>query len=359
MRILVLLVFLFIGYGDVYAQTDTTAGRVQRPDTNRPKLNRTDSNPTNINGRDTNASGNREPGTEIRDQPDDQVRTGEPRTVEQLQPSPYADSVSKRPAVDTPWVRKYSFDAALVTQEILSHHPWMGFVSAAENNYSKPRVHEGKEIYFYAVIGLLLLFAILRNAFPKYLSDLFRVFFRTTLKQRQIREQLMQTPLPSLLMNGFFVISGGIYLAFVLDHYERNPAGSVWELAMYCSAGIAAAYFVKFIGLKILGVIFGVQNAANSYVFVVFIINKMIGILLLPFIVLLAFTEGTAYEVVLKLSFVLLAGMLGYRLILTFAAIRNQIKLNLFHFLVYVAAFEVAPLILVYRALLLYVPEMA
>ena len=87
--------------------------------------------------------------------------------------------------------------------------------------------------------------------------------------------------------------------------------------------------------------------------------NKMVGILLLPFLLLLAFAQEPLFSVSLYISYIVLAVLLLYRLVLTYAAVRNQVKLNLFHFLMYVAAFEVAPLILVYRGLLLYVPEMA
>ncbi len=270
------------------------------------------------------------------------------------------DSVSQRPLADSGWrLQANEFNNARLSAEILSHHPWIGFSSKPEIQVSALRVYKGKETLFYAMSLLVLIFAILRSAFPKYFTDLFRLFFRTTLKQRQIREQLMQTPLPSLLLNGFFVLSAGLYLAFVLEYFDKNPVGNFWLLAAYCCAGIAIAYFVKFIGLRLLGSIFGVRAAATSYIFVVFIINKMIGILLLPFLVLLAFSTKNLYLVALNLSFILLGVMLIYRLILTYAAVRNQIKLNPFHFLLYICAFEIAPLLLVYRGLLLYFPEIA
>jgi hypothetical protein len=169
----------------------------------------------------------------------------------------------------------------------------------------------------------------------------------------------MQTPLPSLLMNAFFVITAGFYVGMVLEYYNKNPFESYWLLTLYCCLGIAAAYFIKFLGLKMIGAVLGMQGAANAYIFIVFVVNKMIGILLLPVVVLLAFTSGGLRETTLRLSFVLLILMLLYRIILTFAAVRNQIKVNPFHFLLYILAFEVAPLLLVYRALLLYFPELA
>jgi hypothetical protein len=80
----------------------------------------------------------------------------------------------------------------------------------------------------------------------------------------------------------------------------------------------------------------------------------MLGILLLPFLVILAFAVGDVYKVGLTLSKCLLGGMLLYRLILSFGAIRNQVRVNIFHFFLYICAFELAPLLLVYKGLLLY-----
>src|SRR5690606_35949141 len=97
----------------------------------------------------------------------------------------------------------------------------------------------GKEALFYVLIGLLLLFALLRAAFAKYVSDLFRVFFRTTMKQKQIRDQLMQAPLPSMVFNLFFVATGGLYLTFVLfDYYQFRPVHDFWLFYLYSATAL-------------------------------------------------------------------------------------------------------------------------
>src|ERR1044071_7973428 len=76
------------------------------------------------------------------------------------------------------------------------------------------KIFVGKEWLFYYLVLLLILFGLLRRAFGKYFYDLFRVFFKTTLKQRQMQEQLLQSSLPSVLMNAFFVITAGLYFYF-------------------------------------------------------------------------------------------------------------------------------------------------
>ncbi|HET9431778.1 MAG TPA: DUF4271 domain-containing protein [Chitinophagaceae bacterium] len=266
--------------------------------------------------------------------------------------SPLADSFSLRPIIkDSGWVLVDSIPLAI---QILRQHPYFGFGSkptALSPVYKKP---PGKELLFYALIALLLLFAFLRQAFTKYYNDLFRLFFRTTLKYRQIREQLMQTPLPSLLLNGFFVLVGGMYISLLLIHFNLIGSDEFWLYTMYACLGLAGIYFLKFLGLKLIGWIFNLRDAADSYIFIVFVINKVLGVFLLPFIVMLAFMSGTGYTIALMLSWFGVGALFLYRYILTYAAVRNQVRFNPFHFFLYICAFEIAPLLLIYKLLLVF-----
>ena len=237
--------------------------------------------------------------------------------------------------------------------QVWDAHPYFSLTKVADSRPGRFKIFHGKELLFYVLTGMLMIFALLRNLFAKYFSDLFRVFFRTTMKQRQIKDQLMQTPLPSLVFNIFFVASAGLYLSFVLyDYAGYRPTHSFWLFYLYAAAALVVIYLVKFLALKIAGWIFNVSAAADAYLFIVFIINKVIGIFLLPFNVLLAFTQDPVYSVILLLSWAGLGALLLYRFILGMGAARNEVKFNLFHFLIYMAAFEVAPLILVYRVLM-------
>ena len=213
---------------------------------------------------------------------------------------------------------------------------------------------QGKELQFYLLVILLLIYGMLKRAFPKYFNDLFRLFFRTTIKQLQVREQLMQTPLPSLLLNIFFVIIGSLYISFILLNVKWNPINNFWLMTLYCIGGLSIIYSIKFFSLKVSGWLFNMQSAADAYIFIVFIINKMIGLVLLPFLIMLAFTQRKVYSVSLMLSLIVVVVLFAYRFILTYSAVRNQVKVNPFHFFLYFCAFEIAPLLLIYKALLLF-----
>lgn len=260
------------------------------------------------------------------------------------------DSVSKRPT-DTLW--KVS-DQLPLQDQVLQRHPYFRFNVKPVAMQSELRQYQGKERLFYVVIFLLIIFGLLKLGFAKYFGDLLRVFFRTTLKQRQIKEQLIQTPLPSLMFNIFFVASGGLYTNFLLHHFKFTPVNNFWLMYLYCCIGLSVIYLVKFVGLKICGWLFNMGQAADSYIFIVFIINKVIGFTVLPFIILLAFTSGTVYTVSLILSLFSVGGLFLYRFILGYGAIHNEVNFNLFHFFLYICAFEVAPLLLIYKLLLFF-----
>ena len=210
----------------------------------------------------------------------------------------------------------------------------------------------GKEWLFYYLILLLIIFGLLRRAFAKYFYDLFRVFFRTTLKQRQTQEQLLQSPLPSVFMNIFFILSAGLYVNFVLQHFQLVLAGNFWLQYVYCAGGLASIYIVKFLGLKVTGWLFNVSNATDAYIFIVFIINKMLGIFLLPFLLFLAFSNEPLYSIAMIISWFGIGLLLIYRFILSYGAIRKEVNLNSFHFILYILGFEVVPLLLIYKLLL-------
>lgn len=229
-----------------------------------------------------------------------------------------------------------------------------GFLAKPLIVRSDKKEFKGKEILFYTLLAVLLFFAFIRISFPKYINDLFRVAFRTTLKQRQISEQLIQTPLPSLLLNFFFLVVASLYVGFVLEHYELSGRYNFWLLSLYCFAALTVIYVIKFLSLKFFGWLFNISATTDGYIFIVFMINKIVGIYLLPFIVLLAFTDGDVYEVAFALSYIGVFALLAYRFILSYSLARSQIRVNPFHFFLYLCAFEIVPLLLIYEALTLW-----
>ena len=240
-------------------------------------------------------------------------------------------------------------------QRVISQQPLLPFTQKPVESNIYRRTDNGNETLFYFLVGLLFYFAGIKFFFGKYVDNLATLFFRVTMRQQQIREQLLQTPLASLLLNILFVVSSGMYLSLLARYYNFTVFGGFWITFLYAMAFLSAIYIGKFVILKITGWIFNISSATDTYIFIVFLVNKMIGIFLLPLIILLSFPNRYLMPVVVLLSYVMLVLLFGYRFINSFRPIRSEIKVNRFHYFIYLCAFEIAPLLLIYKVVLTFV----
>lgn len=237
-----------------------------------------------------------------------------------------------------------------------TQHPYFRFTNPLRYAITLRR-WEGKEAIFYSMLALLICFALIRNGFQRYIQDLFKIFFRTTIKQRQVKDQLVQSPLPSLLLNIFFLLSIGMFLALVLQYYKMGLQFNFWMLYLYCALGLVVIYGMKYLALKFFGWVFQVADSIDAYIFIVFTTNKIIGIVLLPFLVLLAFTYGSITQAAFGLSIAVVVGLFAYRFFLSYVSIHRQVRISFFHFLLYLIAFEIAPLLLINKLLFRFLVE--
>ncbi|HVU57848.1 MAG TPA: DUF4271 domain-containing protein [Puia sp.] len=237
---------------------------------------------------------------------------------------------------------------------VLSINPYFNFFGKWVAQPFEPHKPNSKDSFFYLLVGILFYFALVRIFFEKYFSNLMTLFFRVSLRQQQIREQVLQTPLPSLLLNILFIITGGLFACYLLHFSQWGAALNFWILYLDCIAGLAILYLGKFVILKFCGWVLNISRATDTYIFVVFLVNKMLGIFLLPFLILITFSSPEIREIFITISIVMIFALLIYRVVAAYRPVRNEIKLSPFYFFSYICAFEIAPLLLIYKVLLTY-----
>jgi hypothetical protein len=208
--------------------------------------------------------------------------------------------------------------------------------------------------FFYLLVGLALILGIAKNGWPRYFSNMFRVFFNSSLRQSQLTDQLVQDKLPSLIFNLFFVIVGGIFVYLLLQYFNATGNTIDWVLLAGCIAAFAIIYFVKFCSLKLTGWITGYTKEADLYTFIVFLINKIVAICLLPIIIIMSFAAKNISHVLLIISLIIIGVMLLMRFFRSYGLLQHRLKIGRFHFLLYIFSLEVLPLFLIYKAALLF-----
>lgn len=204
---------------------------------------------------------------------------------------------------------------------------------------------------FYGLLFLLLLLGITRTFFPVYVQNIFSLSFQPVFRQVQTKELLTGQSISSVLLNLLFILTGGMLAAILAMYYQKLTLPFL-QLFLAASALLFCIYSVKYLFLHFMGWVFNAREAATEYSFIVFLINKVMGIVLLPFLLLLAYAASTWVPVLITAVFCIVAIFFGMRYLVLLTRVRKALPVNAFHFLIYICAVEVLPLLVIYKAVL-------
>jgi hypothetical protein len=211
----------------------------------------------------------------------------------------------------------------------------------------KPKKRSNNESLFYVLASLIFYFGLIKVIYSKYFSNLFRVFFNNTLRQSQLTDQLYSSKLASLFFNLLFFLSAGIYGYLLLQRGVYAHENINWYLLGVIMAVLLSIYVTKNLTLKFVGWLTGFKEEANTYLFVVFLINKILGICLLPVIVMISFSVIPVVNIVFFISFLFIGIMLPLRIIRTYSLLHQKLKLSPLHFILYLISLEILPIVLI------------
>jgi len=241
-----------------------------------------------------------------------------------------------------------------VVNELLSSNKFINVKEPAVFFIAARKQRQGKEFVFYTLCTIVLILGLFKTFYGGYFNNLFRVFFNTSIRQTQLTDQLLQAKLPSFILNIFFAITTGFYIWLLFKNYHPPRFINSQVLLPVCIMGIGILYFVKYCILKFMGWMSGMQQAADNYIFVIFLVNKIIGIILVPFIVLLAFSTPLWVNYTTFFSLILLGLFFLSRYIKTYGVLEYKFPLQPLHFIIYITALEIVPLLLIYKVALDY-----
>lgn len=177
----------------------------------------------------------------------------------------------------------------------------------------------GREWIFYSFAFLFLVLGLLNRLFNGYLKKLSRAYLNDGFVLKQTREQLIQLPQASLLFNLFFVLSASLFIYFGLGS-NTVTGPERWSLIAWAVLFLIVIYTFKFLFLRFLGWVFSLKEAFENYIFIVFVNNKLMGILFLVSSFIMAFSDQRAVDTVFRLTlyatgiFILFRCFKGFRI---------------------------------------------
>ncbi len=205
---------------------------------------------------------------------------------------------------------------------------------------------------FYLLSGLCLLLGAIRYLNPQYFA-LLTGAFRNPGTGHQWRDMLKAAAMPNLCMNIFFGVVAGCYIYYLSGGAGRHLPGVRAPLILpLLIAGMLLMYVAKYAVIRFSGWAFRVEGLADQYLFNVFLVNKITGIALLPFVILIAFA-GPRWLVPLGiLSATMALALLSTRYLRSWSTFISFFQGSRFHFFTYLCASEILPMAVLVKWLL-------
>jgi hypothetical protein len=213
-----------------------------------------------------------------------------------------------------------------------------------------PKAETDNDIVFYTLVFLVFFLALIKTSFPRYFGSIFTLSFQASFRQSQTREQMAQNFFPAFMLNILFILSGGVFIT-LFAQFNNWAILPYWKLFIYSTAILLAIYLIKYIVISFTGWVFNAEGAASEYRFVVFLINKLLGVVLIPLLFLIAYADNKTKSIAITIVLCLAFFSLAIRYIVSLARIRRNLSITAFHFFIYLCAVEIMPLLVIYKVL--------
>jgi len=198
------------------------------------------------------------------------------------------------------------------------------------------------------IVLSVMIIGYLFSAFHSRFISVLKAVFTARFANELAREEYSLTHPASIFLSINFILTSSF---FILQLFSSNKFFSFGIETNFISflvviACVVSTYVIKILSLKILGFIFDKPFITGEYTFIIFLVNQIVGIGLIPIIIFIAYgnmsyTKGFIYAgiVLMVLAFIVRVGK-G-----TISALTRG-EVTLFYLFLYLCTLEILPLLI-------------
>jgi hypothetical protein len=213
--------------------------------------------------------------------------------------------------------------------------------------YRKP---DSRPYWIFALFVLQLFVLIyLKVAYLKRMEEYVKAYFNLNLSQQLFREQEAVLSFQVLIMMFNFLLSCSLLIYVMVDYFLHPEYANPLLIFLQIFLAVAIIYAAKYFGYRTIEIIFPFTEEMNFFRFTYFMNQKLLGVVLIPFIYAAVYSEVGAAKFFLFASAGLFLFSIVIRSIKGLMIGAKFLRQNTFHFLLYICTFEIAPLIILMK----------
>jgi len=216
----------------------------------------------------------------------------------------------------------------------------------------KPKDTEQDNFNFILYSSILILFTFLFTIHRSHLLQIYRGFLNENILKLLHREQTGIVKAPILIWYFFSALSISAFVLHLARHFYPAFGENLWANFGWIFLGMLLIYILKHLGMIIIGSIYPIQKEMGIYSFTFIITNIILGLILVPANLIIAFGPSSTYAIFIYIGLTL-AGITysyGYLRIL-FMTSQKWLR-YIFHFFIYLCTFEIAPIIVLFKLIM-------
>lgn len=239
-----------------------------------------------------------------------------------------------------------------LTGKILAMHPLLKNITSEDSIVVLPRKTTNRTAYFFLALLLCFLYSLLRLVFPRYFQNLFMIFTNLAAVKRNIREQLENDNRASLWFYATFLFSLG-FLVFELVQRHASVTFPFGQGGAYLVCTFAVMLLITLrTGLsRLVGWVFNQSENVQLVLFNKRLVNEFLGLVLFPLGLLILVSTGSTRTLFFWMAIFSFLLLLAYSYIRNMLLVRNWLHLSILHFLLYLCAFELIPVLILLKLL--------
>ncbi len=235
----------------------------------------------------------------------------------------------------------------VVYQKVISKSTYLREGGGIEKGYPKVKKSDNKTGVFLLSVLLLYAFAGIRLMFSHQFSgslDLLKSF------RNQKKGQPETDSISLLSFYGLFLLTLGYATYNYLVSYKAMLTGlPIIAGVILCCSVVMVLFVLKILLMCMVAWSFDKKQVLSHYFLRVSMIYKVAAIVLFPLSILFLISSGAVATLVLKLTLALLILMVFVRYLLNVGHIKKLLAVHFFHFILYLCAFEIIPLMVLYK----------
>ena len=211
-------------------------------------------------------------------------------------------------------------------------------------------------IILFSLMILGYLYAAFKNRFSTFIKSAITGRF----PRQSSKEDRSLSHTFSLLLSLNFILTASLFILQLISSSLKNGVHLSWLTKVFSpleidfsflsfliiSVIIFVIYFIKILFMKIVGFIIDKQEIISEYTFTIFLMNKFLGVILLPVVIFIAYGSPHFINIFIYLGFALLVAVFIARVGKGITTVLMNRESTLFYIILYLCTLEVLPLLL-------------